>query len=280
MTAPPPQAGPARQAKAAICPARRCFAPVPLCTGRKGACCPVKTILCFGDSNTFGYVPGTSARYAREVRWPCRHGTGCWGKATRVRWPRASLAAPRCFLITSNPTARASEHIAPIIAKPCAGRTGGDAGHERHQNALPCVRTGDRLWHGGSFASPAHSIPLSPVPKVVLVSPAPLRCEEGIEFSASSVEKSKQLAPIYAGIARRFGCSYFDAGQFAALGWMASILPSRTTPKWPAAAAGRTGAVLREKNKEGPLPAGRGPFCPPCVMPFNGCYASRHSGCV
>lgn len=60
--------------------------------------------------------------------------------------------------------------------------------------------------------------PFSPVPKVVLVSPAPLRCEEGIEFSASSVEKSKQLAPIYAGIARRFGCSYFDAGQFAALG--------------------------------------------------------------
>ena len=32
----------------------------------------MKTILCFGDSNTFGYVPGTGGRYAREVRWPCR----------------------------------------------------------------------------------------------------------------------------------------------------------------------------------------------------------------
>ena len=42
----------------------------------------------------------------------------------------------------------------------------------------------------------------------------PRRCaaKRAIEFSLSSVEKSKELAPIYAGIARRFGCGYFDAG--------------------------------------------------------------------
>jgi lysophospholipase L1-like esterase len=27
-------------------------------------------ILCYGDSNTWGYVPGTGERYAPEVRWP------------------------------------------------------------------------------------------------------------------------------------------------------------------------------------------------------------------
>ena len=32
----------------------------------------MKTILCFGDSNTFGSVPGTGGRYGRQVRWPCR----------------------------------------------------------------------------------------------------------------------------------------------------------------------------------------------------------------
>jgi lysophospholipase L1-like esterase len=29
-----------------------------------------RTLLAFGDSNTWGYVPGTGARYPRSVRWP------------------------------------------------------------------------------------------------------------------------------------------------------------------------------------------------------------------
>lgn len=30
----------------------------------------MKTIVCYGDSNTWGYIPGTGQRYARELRWP------------------------------------------------------------------------------------------------------------------------------------------------------------------------------------------------------------------
>ncbi|MBF6649621.1 MULTISPECIES: SGNH/GDSL hydrolase family protein [unclassified Methylobacter] len=30
----------------------------------------MKTILCYGDSNTWGYIPGTGQRYAPEIRWP------------------------------------------------------------------------------------------------------------------------------------------------------------------------------------------------------------------
>jgi lysophospholipase L1-like esterase len=33
----------------------------------------MKTIICFGDSNTWGYVPGSNGeRFPREVRWPVR----------------------------------------------------------------------------------------------------------------------------------------------------------------------------------------------------------------
>ena len=32
-----------------------------------------RTIVCFGDSNTWGYVPGSDgARHPREARWPSR----------------------------------------------------------------------------------------------------------------------------------------------------------------------------------------------------------------
>lgn len=29
----------------------------------------MKNILCFGDSNTWGYVPGTGSRYPKQIRW-------------------------------------------------------------------------------------------------------------------------------------------------------------------------------------------------------------------
>ena len=31
---------------------------------------PERTVLCFGDSNTWGFEPGTQARYPRDARWP------------------------------------------------------------------------------------------------------------------------------------------------------------------------------------------------------------------
>ena len=30
----------------------------------------MKTILCYGDSNTYGYDPKTGLRYPRTIRWP------------------------------------------------------------------------------------------------------------------------------------------------------------------------------------------------------------------
>jgi len=36
----------------------------------------LKTIVCFGDSNTWGYIPGSDrGRYPRDVRWPARLAT-------------------------------------------------------------------------------------------------------------------------------------------------------------------------------------------------------------
>jgi lysophospholipase L1-like esterase len=40
------------------------------------------TIVCFGDSNTWGYVPGSDGqRYARDVRWPGRLAEALAGEA-------------------------------------------------------------------------------------------------------------------------------------------------------------------------------------------------------
>src|SRR5262249_35359629 len=48
---------------------------------RRTACCcdrhliilaPMRTVLCFGDSNTWGHDPETDTRFPRDVRWPGR----------------------------------------------------------------------------------------------------------------------------------------------------------------------------------------------------------------
>lgn len=216
MTASPPQAGPARASESCHLPGPAVFTPVPLCTGRKGACCPVKTILCFGDSNTFGYVPGTGARYAREVRWPCRMAQ-LLGEGYEVVAEGLS-GRTTVFSDYIEPYRAGIEHIVPIVQSHAPDALVVMLGtNDTKTRYHVCAQ---EIGYGMEevLLRLRTAYPFSPVPKVVLVSPAPLRCEEGIEFSASSVEKSKQLAPIYAGIARRFGCSYFDAGQFAALG--------------------------------------------------------------
>ena len=32
----------------------------------------MKTVLCYGDSNTYGYNPSTGLRYSENIRWTCR----------------------------------------------------------------------------------------------------------------------------------------------------------------------------------------------------------------
>ena len=29
----------------------------------------MKQIICYGDSNTFGYIPGSGKRYSKDIRW-------------------------------------------------------------------------------------------------------------------------------------------------------------------------------------------------------------------
>lgn len=44
-----------------------------------------RTIVCFGDSNTWGYVPGSDGeRYGRDVRWPALLATALAGEAEVV----------------------------------------------------------------------------------------------------------------------------------------------------------------------------------------------------
>lgn len=56
----------------------------------------MRQVLCFGDSNTYGYVPGTAERYDWDTRWTGIVGTGLMEKGYictggRVVWQNHSI---------------------------------------------------------------------------------------------------------------------------------------------------------------------------------------------
>jgi lysophospholipase L1-like esterase len=178
----------------------------------------MKTILCYGDSNTWGMVPMTSLaradRHPPEDRWPsvvqARFGAG-------VR------------VIAEGLNGRTTVHDDPVDGAHKNGRT----------YLLPCLESHAPLdavvimlgsndlkyrFHAGPFDAAAGAGQLAAMvnagvrgqnglaPKVLLVSPpriGPLGMLADLFVGAS--EKSARLAPHYRAVAERLGCGFLDA---------------------------------------------------------------------
>ncbi len=176
----------------------------------------MKTVVCFGDSNTFGYIPGTGGRYTQDVRWPHRMAK-ILGEGYEVIAEGLS-GRTTVFSDYIEPYRAGIEQIVPVVQSHAPDALVVMLGtNDTKTRYHVCAQ---EIGYGMEelLLRLRTAYPFSAVPKVVLVAPAPLRCKEGVEFSTESVEKSRQLAAIYEDIAQRFGCGYLDAGQFAILG--------------------------------------------------------------
>lgn len=174
-------------------------------------------ILCFGDSNTWGYNPATSGRYPRDVRW-----TGVL---------QAALG-PDYHVIEEGLNGRTTVWEDPVE---------GDKVGKRH--LLPCLESQAPLdlvilMLGTNDTKKRYSAPPSDIargvgvlldiitastagsvakaPPVLLVAPVPLgKLTEFASMFDGGPEKSRALAPLYAAVARERGCAFFDAGSVA-----------------------------------------------------------------
>ena len=180
----------------------------------------MKTILCYGDSLTWGYNAKTLGRHAYEDRWPsvlqAELGAGASviaeglnGRTTAfddhlADADRNGVRVLPTLLATHSPIdlviiLLGSNDMKPFI---CGEAFGSRQGMER---LIDLVRT---QVYGFFYKAP----------QVLIVSPPPVCKTDNAEFAAmfdGAIEQSKRLAGLYAETAKNYACSFFDAGSVA-----------------------------------------------------------------
>ena len=178
-------------------------------------------ILCYGDSNTWGFDPASGARFSRELRWP-----GVLGRLV----PECEVVEeglPGRTTILDDPFEEGRNGLAYLV--PClASHTPVDLvvlmlGTNDVKTIFPLDAAGiaagaDRLV---SVLRRSQSGPGGGSPQVLLVAPPPVTDPRPLQqiwgFSAGSVARSRELAGFYRAAAESQRCAFLDAGTAAAV---------------------------------------------------------------
>ncbi len=180
----------------------------------------MKTIVCFGDSNTWGYSPETSSRYDIHTRWPGvlrdSLGSGWWvieeGLNGRTTVHDDRLEPGRCgkdYLLPCLITHKPLDILIIML--------GTNDLKKRFDLPPSDIALGAQALAEIARASDT-GIDGAP-PEVILICPPPLAPLEGTRFEemfAGGYEKSFKLAAHYRAVAEEIGCRLIDAGEIVA----------------------------------------------------------------
>jgi lysophospholipase L1-like esterase len=180
-----------------------------------------KTVLCFGDSNTWGWIPGkVCERFDETVRWPA-----VMAKALGDEYYVIEMGQNGRTTVWDDPVEQEKngfQHIIPILeccypvdlviimlgTNDCKERFGVN-GYNIAVGAGNVARKVKQTAWGRNGASP----------EVLLVCPAPIGDAYETEpvmgpvFGKGAAEKSREVANYLEGIAKQNGCHYMDAGK-------------------------------------------------------------------
>jgi lysophospholipase L1-like esterase len=176
----------------------------------------MKTIMCFGDSNTWGSIPYDLGRYSKDERW-----------ASRMR----RYLPEDWEVIEEGQPGRTTVHVDPFEDHRC-GRTVLRPLLETHHPDLVLIMLGTNdLKH--RFGLSADDISRGAArlvadvqlftdnlqgkaPKVLLIAPPPTQKAIGKfeDMFVAAEEKSKLFDKHFSARAQELNCEYFNAGEF------------------------------------------------------------------
>ena len=178
------------------------------------------TVLCYGDSNTYGYNPQTGMRYPRDVRYPGRLQTllgekyavieeGCNGRTTIHDDPIDGWKNGLDYLKPCLNSHKPVDIVILMLGSNDLKATFQLTAREIADGAavlVDVIRTFTREKQGF-------------IPKIILVSPPELG--KGIRSSAfygafyeEAVEESKKFPGYYKAVAEKYDCIFFNAAEY------------------------------------------------------------------
>lgn len=175
-------------------------------------------ILCFGDSNTYGYIPG-GGRYDKHTRWPGRL-QGFLGEQYRVIEAGLNgrttifddmLCPGRCGLDDIGVDVELHSPLDLLIIM--LGTN--DCKTQFHTSARAIAEGLESVLKRAETSSAGPF-------KVLVIAPAPLGDEAahadfGMEFNETSIKISKELSEEYAKVADELGYEFLDAANVTAV---------------------------------------------------------------
>jgi lysophospholipase L1-like esterase len=175
----------------------------------------MKTILCFGDSNTWGYNPLNGERYSREDRWP-----GILAKETGGQYHIIEEGLNGRTTVFDDPIEPRRNGLKYLV--PCL------ESHRPLDLIILMLGTNDlKLRFSVSARDVGKGIrvlidtilqsgsgPDEGLPEILLVCPAPFeKLTEKAETFEGAEEKSRRLAGHYTQVAEEYQIHFLDAGE-------------------------------------------------------------------
>jgi len=175
----------------------------------------VRTILCYGDSNTWGYDPSTQDRYPLAERWPSvlqRElgddylviAEGLNGRTTVWDDPIEGYKSGKEYLIPCLETHKPLDLVVLMLG----------TNDLKKRFSLPTCDIAKGAGVLANIVSKSETGPGDSAPQVLLIAPPPLaRLTEFAEMFTGGSKKSQTLSQQYRLVAEEEGCRFMDAGQ-------------------------------------------------------------------
>ena len=179
----------------------------------------MKEILCFGDSNTHGYMPGIGTRYTSDVRWSGRLGTllgdgyhvveeGMDGRTTAFE---DEIQPYRSALGYIDPCLKSHAPLDLVILM--LGTN--DSKTRYHVSAAEIGFGMSELIHHIETFFRYNKKRAGECPRILIISPVPMPSTGGDpEMSEDSLRIQAELPEIYRTVAAENNCAFAEAGSW------------------------------------------------------------------
>ena len=180
----------------------------------------MKTALCYGDSNTYGYSPIDGKRFPEGVRWTSRLSEllgnkyrvieeGCNGRTTNLNDPEEPWKNGVPYLKPCLNTHKPVDVVILMLGSNDLKKIYAASAEQIAEGAEQLVRIIKEFTQSKQGF----------IPKIILVSPTEIG--EGIDnspfsrsFDMDSVDRSRKLPDLYKKVAEKTGCLFFNAADY------------------------------------------------------------------